>query len=82
MDNIDNDGEDERNDENNINIKNVYKDDNISFEEFEKTKKEILLFIENNTQNKEKKKLINLMKLNKIENTFINLKKKDKKSNK
>jgi hypothetical protein len=80
---IDNDGEDEKNDENNnINIKNVYKDDNISFEEFEKIKKEILLFIDNNTQNKEKKKLINLMKLNKIENTFITIKKKEKKDKK
>ena len=75
---VDNDGEDEKNDENNINIKNVYKDDNISFEEFEKTKKEVLSFIENNTQNKEKKKLINLMKLNKIENSFLTLKKKEK----
>ena len=37
-----------------------------------------VLFIENNTQNKEKKKLINLMKLNKIDNSFLTLKKKEK----
>ena len=48
---------------------------NIPFDEFEKYKKGILLFIENNTQNKYKKKLINLMKINKIENDFITLKK-------
>ena len=47
----------------------------IPFDEFEKYKKGILLFIENNTQNKYKKKLINLMKINKIENNFITLKK-------
>jgi hypothetical protein len=61
---------------NSINI--IYKDNDISFEEFEKIRKEVLLFIDNNTQNKEKKKLINLMKLNKIENSFITIKKKSK----
>ena len=47
----------------------------IPFEEYENFKKGILLYIENNTQNKYKKKLLNLMKINKIENTFITLKK-------
>ena len=47
----------------------------IPFEEYEKFKKGILLYIENNTQNKYKKKLLNLMKINKIENNFITLKK-------
>ena len=69
------DGKDEKivniNSINNI----VCTDNDISYEEFEKIKKEVLLFIDNNTQNKEKKKLINLMRLNKIENTFIIIKK-------
>jgi hypothetical protein len=74
-DNNDDDGKNEKiadiNSINNI----IYTGNDISFEEFKKIKKEVLLYIDNNTQNKEKKKLINLMKLNKIENTFITLKK-------
>jgi hypothetical protein len=58
---------------NNINYINNY--NNIPFEEYENFKKGILLYIENNTQNKYKKKLLHLMKINKIENNFINLKK-------
>ena len=60
----------ENNDINYINNCNI-----IPFEEFEKYKKGILLYIENNTQNKFKKKLLNLMKINKIPNNFITLKK-------
>ena len=82
------DKEDEKNSEesknynkeesNNINIDNINYVNNcniIPFEDYEKYKKGILLYIENNTQNKYKKKLLNLMKLNKIENNFITLKK-------
>ena len=58
---------------NNINYINNY--NNIPFEEYENFKKGILLYIENNTQNKYKKKLLHLMKINKMENNFINLKK-------
>ena len=72
------DGKDEeKNKEINF-INNIYKDNIIPFEEYDKLKKEVLLFIENNTQNKEKKKLIKLMKLNKIENSFLTTKKKEK----
>jgi hypothetical protein len=49
----------------------------IPFEEFDKLKKGILLYIENNTQNKFKKRLLYLMKLNKIENHIITMKKSD-----
>jgi hypothetical protein len=56
----------------------ISKDNKISFEEFNDFKKGILLYIEKNTQNKDKKKLINLMKLNKIENNFLTLPKKEK----
>ena len=59
-----------------INSKNYVNNNNIiPLEEFEKFKKGILLYIENNTQNKYKKKLLNLMKLNKIDNKFLTLKK-------
>jgi hypothetical protein len=58
-----------------INNINYINNQNIPFEEYEKFKKGILLYIENNTQNKYKKKLLNLMKINKIENNFITLKK-------
>jgi hypothetical protein len=72
------DGKDEeKNKEINF-INNIHKDNIIPFEEYDKLKKEVLLFIENNTQNKEKKKLIKLMKLNKIENSFLTTKKKEK----
>jgi len=64
--------------EENDNINYVNNCNNIPFEEFEKYKKGILLYIENNTQNKFKKKLLNLMKTNKIENNFITLKKSEK----
>ena len=64
--------------EENDNINYVNNCNNIPFEEFEKYKKGILLYIENNTQNKFKKKLLNLMKTNKIENNFLNLKKSEK----
>lgn len=64
--------------EENDNINYVNNCNNIPFEEFEKYKKGILLYIENNTQNKFKKKLLNLMKTNKIENNFITLKKAEK----
>ena len=67
----------EKSDEN-ININYVNNKNKIPFEDFEKYKKGIFLYIENNTQNKFKKKLINLMKLNKIENNFITLKKIEK----
>ena len=50
---------------------------NMPFDEFVKLKKGIFLYIENYSQNKEKKKLINLMKLNKIENTFLTMPKKE-----
>ena len=63
-------------DVNNLNY--VNNRNNIPFEEFIKYKKGIFLYIENNTQNKFKKKLLNLMKLNKIENNFITLKQTDK----
>jgi hypothetical protein len=56
----------------------INKDNKISFEEFNDFKKGILLYIEKNTQNKDKKKLINLMKLNKIENNFLTFPKKEK----
>ena len=79
-DKIEVDGKEEQNDE--ININNIYKNNNnIPFEEFKEIKKGILLYIENNTQNKEKKKLIYLMKINKIDNSFITLKKKEKDKN-
>ena len=64
--------------EENDNINYVNNCNNIPFEEFEKFKKGILLYIENNTQNKFKKKLLNLMKANKIENNFMTLKKSEK----
>ena len=64
--------------EENDNINYVNNCNNIPFEDFEKYKKGILLYIENNTQNKFKKKLLNLMKTNKIENNFITLKKSEK----
>ena len=67
----------EKNDGNN-NINYVNNKNIIPFEEFEKYKKGIFLYIENNTQKKFKKKLINLMKLNKIDNDFITLKTNDK----
>ena len=67
----------EKNDGNN-NINYVNNKNIIPFEEFEKYKKGIFLYIENNTQKKFKKKLINLMKLNKIDNNFITLKTNDK----
>ena len=60
---------------NNINYVNNY--NIIPFEEFDKLKKGILLYIENNTQNKFKKRLLYLMKLNKIENHIITMKKSD-----
>jgi hypothetical protein len=75
------DGKDEEKNEEINFINSIHKDNNIPFEEFEKIKKEVLLFIENNTQNKEKKKLINLMKLNKIDNSFLTTKKKEKVKN-
>jgi hypothetical protein len=56
----------------------INKDNKISFEEFNDFKKGILLYIEKNTQNKDKKKLINLMKLNKVENNFLTVPKKEK----
>jgi hypothetical protein len=74
------DGKDEEKNEEINFINSIHKDNNIPFEEFEKLKKEVLLFIENNTQNKEKKKLINLMKLNKIENSFLTTKKRKSKN--
>ena len=67
----------EKSDEN-ININYVNNKNKIPFEDFEKYKKGIFLYIENNTQKKFKKKLINLMKLNKIDNDFITLKTNDK----
>ena len=67
----------EKNDGNN-NINYVNNKNIIPFEDFEKYKKGIFLYIENNTQKKFKKKLINLMKLNKIDNDFITLKTNDK----
>jgi len=67
----------EKNEEND-NINYVNNCNNIPFEDFEKYKKGILLYIENNTQNKFKKKLLNLMKTNKIENNFLTLKKSEK----
>jgi hypothetical protein len=75
------DGKNEEKNEEINSINSIHKDNNIPFEEFEKLKKDVLLFIENNTQNKEKKKLINLMKLNKIENSFLTTKKKEKVKN-
>ena len=85
MEDIDDDEDEKNSEESKSKIKeefdNIYEksfvnnSNIIPFDEFEKYKKGILLFIENNTQNKFKKKLINLMKINKIENDFLSLKK-------
>jgi hypothetical protein len=77
IDVLDNGKDEEKNEEINS-INSMHKDNIIPFEKYEKLKKEVLLFIENNTQNKEKKKLINLMKMNKVENSFLTTKKKEK----